>query len=795
MRIGVFVCRCGSNIAGTVDTAAVAERVLHEPNVVHSEDVTYSCSQPGQDAIKNAIHEKGLTRVVIASCSPRMHEPTFRRAVAEGGLNPYLMEMVNIREQCSWIHDDKEVATAKAIDLVLMGIERVRRQRELQSSTAPITKRALVIGGGVAGIQAALDIADSGIDVVLVERDVTIGGKMARLDKTFPTLDCSACILTPRMVEAAQHPNITLMTYSEVDEVRGYVGNFEVDIKHKAAYVDFDKCIGCGICEEKCPRKAPDLFNGGDYKSKAIYIPFPQAVPKVAVLRPEYCTYFEKGKCKVCQKFCEAGAIDYEQQDRVVTEEFGAIVVATGYDLFDYTKYYPEYGMGRFKNVISGLEYERLMCASGPTQGHIVKATDGEEPKTVVFVQCVGSRDDKVGRPYCSGVCCMYTAKQAIMTKEHDPEAHTYVFYIDIRAGGKGYEDFVTRAQAEYGVTYIRGRVAKIYEHDGKTIVQGEDTLLGEQVEIAGRPRGAGDGHRAQRGRQAARLDAALLERQLRLLHREPPQAAPGRDADGGRLPRRLRHRAARHPLVGRRRLGGRVQGDAAPAQGLHGDQPADLARRSLALHRLLQVRRGLPLRRHREGRGRRRPTRRQRALDRLPGLRPLRRRLHDGRHDPRGLHERAAHRGGGEPVPLVAETKKSVVKEKPTIVAFLCNWCSYAGADMAGTSRFKQPADIRIIRVPCSGRLDWLLISKAFKEGADGVLVSGCHPGDCHYTEGNYYARRKLEALKRYLPLFGIEEGRFEYTWVSASEGKRWSEVVAGFTDQIHALGVRRAG
>ncbi|HJW75527.1 MAG TPA: CoB--CoM heterodisulfide reductase iron-sulfur subunit A family protein [Thermoleophilia bacterium] len=485
MRIGVFVCRCGSNIAGTVDTAALAERVLHERNVVHSDDITYSCSQPGQDAIKNAIHEKGLTRVVVASCSPRMHEPTFRRAVAEGGLNPYLMEMVNIREQCSWIHDDKEVATEKAFDLVLKGIERVRRQRELQSSTAPITKRALVIGGGVAGIQAALDIADAGIEVVLVDRDVTIGGKMARLDKTFPTLDCSACILTPRMVEAAQHPKITLMTYSEVTEVRGYVGNFEVDIKHKAAYVDFDKCVGCGICEEKCPRKAPDLFNGGDYKSKAIYIPFPQAVPKVAVLRPEYCTYFEKGKCKVCQKFCDADAIDFEQQDRIVTEKFGAIVVAIGYDLFDYTKYYPEYGMGRFKNVISGFEYERLMCASGPTQGHIVKHSDGGEPKTVVFVQCVGSRDEKVGRPYCSGVCCMYTAKQAIMTKEHDPDVHTYIFYIDIRAGGKGYEDFVTRAQVEYGVTYIRGRVAKIYELDGKTMVRGEDTLLGEQVEIA----------------------------------------------------------------------------------------------------------------------------------------------------------------------------------------------------------------------------------------------------------------------------------------------------------------------
>jgi len=484
MRIGVFVCKCGTNIAGTVDTAAVAARALQDPFVVHAEDITYTCSQPGQDAIKQAIKEKNLNRVVIASCSPRMHEPTFRRAVAEAGLNPYLMEMVNIREQCSWIHDDKVVGTEKAIDLTLKGVERVRRQRELFSSTAPIAKRALVIGGGVAGIQAALDLADMGVEVVLVEREPSIGGKMARLDKTFPTLDCSACILTPRMVEAGQHPNITLMTYSEVERVRGYVGNFDVDIRRKAAYVDFDKCVGCGVCQEKCPRKAPDPFNGGEKASKAIYIPFAQAVPKVAVIRPEYCTYFEKGKCRVCEKFCEAKAIDFEQQDRIVTEKFGVIVVATGYDLFDYKANYPEYGMGRYPDVISALEYERLMCASGPTEGHIVRPSNGEEPKTIVFIQCVGSRDEKVGRPYCSNVCCMYTAKQAIMTKEHDPEVHSYVFYIDIRAGGKGYEDFITRAQQEYGVTYIRGRVAKIFERNGKTVVRGEDTLLGEQVEI-----------------------------------------------------------------------------------------------------------------------------------------------------------------------------------------------------------------------------------------------------------------------------------------------------------------------
>jgi heterodisulfide reductase subunit A len=486
MRIGVFVCHCGSNIAGTVDVEQLAERALTLKDVVHADHPMYTCSEPGQAAIQDAIRDKKLDRVVVAACSPHMHEVTFRRCVEAGGINPYMYEMANIREHCSWIHPDMAVGTDKAWDIIKMAVAKVRQLEPLYSNEVEVNKDVLVIGGGVAGIQAALDLADAGLKVTIVEKETTIGGTMAKLDKTFPTIDCSACILTPRMVDCSQHENITLMAYCEVDKVAGYVGNFTVDIRKKASMVDWTKCIGCEICVQKCPSKAPDKFNAGLEQTKAIYIPFPQAVPKRAAIQVDYCRYFQTGKCKVCERVCPAGAIDYEQKEEVVQKEFGAIVVATGLDVFDWETGYPEYGSGKIKDVISGLQYERMLNASGPSGGHVHRISNGEDPKTVVFIQCVGSRDESVNRPYCSSVCCMYTAKQALLTKDHvGMDTEVYVFYIDIRATGKGYEEFIKRVQTEFGVKYVRGRVSKLYEDGGKVMVRGTDTLLGEQVEIA----------------------------------------------------------------------------------------------------------------------------------------------------------------------------------------------------------------------------------------------------------------------------------------------------------------------
>lgn len=484
MRIGVFVCHCGSNIAGTVDTKQVAEAARSFPEVVFATDTMYTCSEPGQDSIVEAVKEHQLDGVVVASCSPRMHEATFRKTVERAGLNRYMFEMANIREHVSWIGKDMEANTNKAIDLVMMAVSKLRNDRPLQSSQFDVTHKVMVIGGGVAGIQAALDCADAGLDVILVEKTQSIGGKMSKLDKTFPTIDCSSCILGPRMVEIAQHPKITLYALSEVDKVDGYVGNFDVQVRKKASYVDWNKCTGCGLCTEKCPaKKTDDPFNEHLAPTTAINIPFPQAIPKKAAINPDYCIKLTKGKCGLCEKVCPSDAIDYSQKDEIITEKVGAIIAATGFDLFDWTVY-GEYGAGRYPDVITSLQFERMLSASGPTGGHIKRPSDGKTPKDIVFIQCVGSRDPSVGRPYCSGFCCMYTAKQTILAKDHLPESQSYVFYMDIRAPGKAYDEFVRRAQEEYGANYIRGRVSKIYPSGDKLIVRGADTLLGSQVEV-----------------------------------------------------------------------------------------------------------------------------------------------------------------------------------------------------------------------------------------------------------------------------------------------------------------------
>ena len=486
-RIGVFVCWCGSNIAGTVDVKAVAEALKTEPGVVFSTDYQYMCSQAGQEIIKDAIKEHNLTGVVVCSCSPRMHEATFRKTAAAAGLNPYMVEIANIREQCSWIHKEMEIGTEKAIILGKAAVAKVNLNAPLTPGESPVTKRALVIGGGIAGIQTALDIADAGFPVDIVETKPTIGGKMAQLDKTFPTLDCAACILTPKMVDVAQHENIRIFSYSEVSDVKGFVGNFDVTIKKKARYVKEDICTGCGICTEKCPqKKVPNEFNLGMDNRRAVYIPFAQAVPKVATIDADYCTMLKTGKCGVCSKVCTAGAIDYEAKDEYVNEKYGAIVVATGFNPISMDKF-DEYAYNQSKDVITSLEFERLTNAAGPTAGKLLRPSDGEHPHTIVFVQCVGSRCESCaekGKEYCSKICCMYTAKHAMLTRDKYPDTDVYVFYIDVRTPGKNFDEFYRRAVEEYGVHYVKGMVGKVSPEGNKLKVQASDLIAGKQLHI-----------------------------------------------------------------------------------------------------------------------------------------------------------------------------------------------------------------------------------------------------------------------------------------------------------------------
>ncbi|MBS3942615.1 MAG: CoB--CoM heterodisulfide reductase iron-sulfur subunit A family protein [Dethiobacter sp.] len=487
-KLGVYICHCGINISATVDVEALTEYALTLPNVKVARHYSYMCSDPGQLLIKNDIKAEGLNRIVVASCSPRMHEPTFRKSIQAAGLNPYFLEMANIREQCSWVHEDRTEATIKAKKLVAAAVAKVRLLEPLEAREVEAERSALIIGAGIAGIQAALDIADAGFKVYLVEKSPSVGGRMAQLDKTFPTLDCSACILTPKMVDSANHPNIELITYAEVEEVKGYIGNFEIKVRKKARYVDFDKCTGCGDCASACrvANRFASEFDEGMGKRSAVYLPFPQAVPAKYTIDPKSCLYLTKGKCgkaPKCAEVCGAGAINFEQTDELVEFKAGAIIVATGFDVFDATGK-PEYGYGQYPNVITGLEMERLVSASGPTGGKIKVFNGAEEivPQEIAFIQCVGSRDKSVGVEYCSRVCCMYTAKQAHLIVDKLPEAKVRVYYMDVRAFGKGFEEFYDRVRRE-GVRYIRGNPSEIFKRGNKLVIKAEDTLTATPLE------------------------------------------------------------------------------------------------------------------------------------------------------------------------------------------------------------------------------------------------------------------------------------------------------------------------
>lgn len=484
-RIGVYICHCGSNIAGKVDVKAVSDFAKQLPDVVISREYQYMCSEPGQQFIVQDIQEHQLNRVVVAACSPLMHEKTFRSVLQSTGLNPFLLQMANIREQCSWVTKDPAEATGKAKALISGALGRARMLTPLKQSYVTVNKSIMVIGGGIAGIQAALQCANTGYKVYLVEKEQSIGGHMAMLDKTFPTLDCSACILTPKMVSVSQHPNITLLAYSAVEKVGGYAGNISVTLRRKATYVDHHLCNGCGLCQEKCPAKTNNPFEQDKTTRKAIYTLFPQAIPNKPVIDKSSCIYFTKRKCGVCQKLCPREAIDFSQEDRFEEITVGAIIVATGHEIFDGSRL-ESYGYGRYPDVYSALEFERMVNSGGYTNGQI-RTQDGKIPSKVGIIHCVGSRDQR-HLPYCSQICCMFALKFAHLIRDHT-DATVYNFFIDMRCVGKAYDEFYLRVLNE-GVRFVRGKVAEVIKNpgglsdNGQYIVKVEDTLAGSVREI-----------------------------------------------------------------------------------------------------------------------------------------------------------------------------------------------------------------------------------------------------------------------------------------------------------------------
>ena len=767
LRIGVYVCHCGKNIGGTVDCVDVAEFARHLPGVALAKDSLYTCSEPGQEQIKTDIREQKLNRVVVASCTPRLHEPTFRAACEAGGLNPYLLEMANIREHCSWVHlHDKEAATEKAKDLVQMAVSRAARLRPQFELTVPVTRKSLVIGGGVAGIQAALDMADAGYQVYLVERTGSIGGRMAQLDKTFPTMDCSICILAPKMSEVGRHPNIELLTLSEVKGVQGHIGNFKVEILKKARYVSRE-CTACGDCIQACPQLTPDEFNAGLSIRRAIFIPFAQAVPSTFLIDMHQCLN-SPGivACDRCYQACSHKCIDYAQTDQTITLDVGTIVVATGVDVYDPTAL-TELGYGRFPNVITTLEFERLINAGGPSSGELIRPSDRKRPLKVAFLQCIGSRS-KRSNPYCSNVCCMNTVKDALLIKEHWPDTEIYVFYIDIRAFGKGFEDLFRRARKE-GVIFVRGIPGEIIE-DIKTddlMLLGENTLLGSPYRYKMNMVILSVGIRPRQG-------ADSLQRLLNL----------STDTDGFYMEAHPKLRPV-DTTTGGVFLAGAAEGPKDIKDSV--TQASAAASRANILMSRGEVK--VPAVTSRID------PEKCTACGLCARVCPYR--AIEGSKE-LGYYRviEAACQGCGACVPecrfgaidqnhfteeQIVSQVDSILASNPhkKIVAFACNWCSYAGADFAGVSRLQYPHNVRIIRTMCSARVSPKWIERALLKGAGAVLVSGCHPADCHYNNANQHTAKRVEKFWKRMEKLGINKDRVRLAWVSAAEGAQFARVI----------------
>lgn len=773
-KLAVFLCNCGSNIADTIDIESLRKK--YESEGIPLVDVDdHLCSEQGVSDLISKIKESKAKRVVIAGCSPHLHRELFSEAMRDSGIDPGHMHMANIREQCSWVHyDDPEVATRKAEAIIDTGIAQVRNSNSIPTHESPIVKRAMVIGGGVAGITSALELADTGIETVIIEKEGFLGGHMAKWDKLFPTFDCSICILGPMMTRLTRHPNIRIMTLTEVTDVKGNVGRYRVRVKQKPRYVDIETCTGCNRCIEVCPVDVLDEYNRGFGNRKAMVRPSIDAVPIAPYIDATNCI-----GCQSCSGVCEPKSLRYDEVEKTEVIEVGAVILATGFEPFDPTVV-EEFGYGHNPDVITSVELERLINPEGASGGKLVRPSTGKPPRNIVFVPCVGSRSRRFNRPYCSRVCCTAAVKEAIQVKQHLPDCNAYVFYTDMRVFGKGQEELYVRAAEEYKINFVRGTIGEVVDDpvSGKISIRAEDTLVRRMLEFEADLVVLMVGMDAEPSNvELSRMFKAPLDENGFFLEQHP-KLSPSSTHSKGVF------------------LAGVSQGPKDIADSVaHAGLAASKVKTLFTAGDIIS----------------------EACVPTFDVDLCIKCRMCEQVCTPKAIKfgdynypeiDMAACRGcgacaaacpsGALDLPCMSneqlENATTAAVEfnplKPAIVGYLCRWCAYTAADRAGTARMKYPPNMIPIQVPCTGRLNADTLLTAFAEGADGVAVMGCHVQDCHYRSGARYAKDRTEKMQEILGVAGIDKHRLYFGSVSASEADNFAEQITQFVNSIVKLG-----
>ncbi|MFX1268188.1 MAG: hydrogenase iron-sulfur subunit [Promethearchaeota archaeon] len=778
MKIGLFICDCGKNISGVIDNNKLIDHFRKYPDVYVIGD-QYLCSEVGLKKIIEEIKENKIDRVVIAACSFKLHGLLFRKTIEKAGINRFLISFANIREQNSWVHSNEpEKATRKAIDQISMAIEQVRLLEPLEVKYSRITPSSLIIGGGIAGIKAALVIAEAGYKVYLVERNLTIGGHMALFDKTFPTLDCSICILGPLMSEVNDHPNIELYTYSEIKNVEGYVGNFDITITKKPRFVVEENCVGCfDICREVCPIDVKDTF----FPRKAIDISYPQAIPLYPNILEDYCI-----GCKACAQACDRDAIDFEQKEEELKFKVGSIIVATGFETFD-PSLLGELNYNKYADVITTMQMERLLNNDGPTRGRVLRPSNGKYPNKVSFVLCVGSRNQAIHHDYCSQVCCNLAIKEAILLKKEHPEVKVSIYYNDIRAVGKNCEEFYNRAREDFGIRFIKSNISAIVKGDiseeGKLLIRGEDVIEGKLFEnetdlvvlAVGMEPAQGTDKISKILNISQDPYGFLLEKHLKI---KPSETSVNGIFLAGAIqgPKDIPNSIAQAESAAAKTIAliskGNVELD--PHIVYFNVKDCDLCRlcEQICVYNAIKI----------EGNKVKLTQANCSGCGACAAM----------------CHNDALYIPGFKKGQISTQIRTALSKEKsdyPLILAFLCNWCSYIGADLAGTSKITYPSNIRVIHVMCTAMLDPALVFESFFLGADGVLIAGCHEQDCHYDTGFLKTKTRYGSIKEMLGQTGIHEKRVKITSISAGEGEKFANVIIDFKKELEELGPIKPG